>query len=55
MKLARLIIRSLCHPLVFTLGFREGWSDMGMTYDDDAYSPRSEAYDFGRNLRRRGA
>lgn len=48
-------VRAICtHPRVFTLGFVEGRGDMGMTYDDDAYSPRSVAYDLGRNLRRVG-
>lgn len=38
----------------FVLGWREGRGDVGMTYDNDAESPRSRAYDHGRSLRRGG-
>lgn len=50
----RLILRALRHPRIFVLGFSEGRGDLGMTYDDDPSSPRSEAYDAGRDLRRWG-
>jgi hypothetical protein len=36
----------------FRLGFKEGTSDFGMTYDDDPESPKSRAYDHGRTFRR---
>ncbi len=39
------------HPDEFDLGFAEADGDMGMTYDDDAWSDRSRAYDLGRSLR----
>lgn len=45
----------LAHPRVALLGWREGRGDLGMTYDDDATSPRSVAYDVGRTIRRRDA
>lgn len=35
----------------FILGFKEGLGDWGMTFDDDAESRRSRAYDYGRALR----
>ena len=41
---------SIRHPLVFLMGLREATGDFGMTYDDDPESPRSVAYDMGRNL-----
>lgn len=50
----RLILRALRHPRTFARGFAEGRGDVGMTYDDDPTSPRSEAYDTGRDLRRLG-
>lgn len=34
----------------FSLGFLEATSDVGMTWDCDAESPRSRAYDYGRDL-----
>ena len=34
----------------FRLGVSEAGGDMGMTYDDDAESPRSVAYDVGRTV-----
>lgn len=34
----------------FILGAREANGSVGMTYDDDPESPRSRAYDRGRNL-----
>ena len=37
----------------FILGFREGTGNVGMTYDDDPWSPRSRAYDYGRYLRQK--
>jgi hypothetical protein len=49
-----LIRHALRHPRIFLLGFREGSGDAGMTYDDDPWSPRSMAYDCGRDLRRWG-
>lgn len=36
----------------FLLGFLEGLDDVGMTYDNDPDSPRSVAYDTGREMRR---
>lgn len=36
----------------FWLGLRESRGDFGMTYDDDAESARSRAYDRGRALGR---
>lgn len=44
----------IAHPATAIQGFAEGPGDLGVTYDDDAYSPRSVAYDVGRNLRRWG-
>jgi hypothetical protein len=35
------------------LGFMEGRGDLGLTWDDP-YTPRSVAYDHGRNVRRLG-
>lgn len=49
-----LILPALRHWREFLLGFREGAGDMGMTYDDDPESPRSLAYDAGRDVRRMG-
>jgi hypothetical protein len=37
----------------FLRGFVEFRSSLGMTYDDDPYSPRSVAYDRGRDLAHR--
>lgn len=51
--LARWLASALRHPRVALLGFREGRGDVGVTYDGDAESPRSAAYDVGRTLRRR--
>lgn len=34
----------------FILGVREAGLSTGITYDDDPESPRSRAYDRGRNL-----
>lgn len=50
----RLILRVLRYPRIFALGFREASSSDGRTYDDDPWSPRSEAYDTGRDLHRWG-
>lgn len=36
----------------YQLGYEEGLSDFGMTYDDDPDSPQSRAYDAGRTVRR---
>lgn len=36
----------------FVRGLTEAGGDMGLTYDDDPHSPRSRAYDRGRNLGR---
>jgi hypothetical protein len=41
------------HPLCFLQGACEFRSDCGMTWDDNPYSPRSEAYDRGRDLAHR--
>jgi hypothetical protein len=50
-----LVLRVACrHPRIFALGFSEGSGGIGMTYDDDPWSPRSFAYDAGRDLRRWG-
>jgi hypothetical protein len=35
----------------FALGFLEGRNGGGITYDNDPESPRSQAYDWGRNAR----
>jgi hypothetical protein len=53
MKHPRLVRHVLRFPAVFRLGWREAHGD-GRTYDDDAWSPRSLAYDTGRDLRRWG-
>ena len=53
-KHPRLILRALRYPRIFALGWSEAYSSDGMTYDGDPYSPRSEAYDTGRDLRRWG-
>lgn len=45
-----LIVNALRHLSEFRLGWREAYGD-GRTYDDDPRSPRSEAYDTGRDLR----
>ena len=37
--------------IVFVIGWREGWSDMGRTYGDP-YTSLSVWYDRGRALRR---
>lgn len=34
----------------FKLGVKEAHSALGMTYDNDSGSPRSVAYDWGRNV-----
>lgn len=39
-------------PRIFALGWAESADGCGMTYDDDPSSPRSSAYDLGRNDRR---
>lgn len=44
------VLGALRHPRIATLGVREFRSDVGMTYDDDTDSPRSRAYDSGREL-----
>lgn len=50
------MLRSLVtHPLIFLRGWREGRGCVGMTYDNDPWSPRSMAYDYGRTLRDGGA
>lgn len=48
-----LIVNAFRHLTEFKLGWREAHGD-GRTYDDDATSPRSRAYDTGRDLRRWG-
>lgn len=53
-KHPRLLKRVLQHPRIFALGWREAHSDIGMTYDNDPSSARSEAYDVGRDLRKWG-
>jgi len=50
--LARNFRPALSHPRITALGFTEGRGDLGITYDNDATSPRSIAYDVGRTLRR---
>ena len=49
-----LIVTALRHRAEFVLGWREAMSSDGMTYDNDPWSPRSLAYDAGRDLRRLG-
>jgi len=44
----------LRHPRVFALGWKEARSTNGLTYDGDPTSPRSTAYDCGRDLRLMG-
>ena len=41
------------HPFIFFRGMYEFRSDFGMTYDDTSCSPRSQAYDYGRDLAHR--
>lgn len=43
----------LRHRAIFALGWREAHGN-GCTYDDDAWSSRSMAYDCGRDLRLMG-
>lgn len=43
--------RIASHSTEFKLGYDEGHDSMGMTYDNDSESPRSQAYDLGRSLR----
>ena len=47
-SLIRYVLR---YPRVFALGWREAHTSNGATYDDDPWSPRSQAYDAGRDLR----
>lgn len=47
---ARCIRAAISHPRIALLGAREFRSSCGMTYDNDPTSPRSEAYDSGREL-----
>jgi hypothetical protein len=49
----RLILRAIRHPRTFALGWAEAYGD-GRTYNNDPWSPLSEAYDTGRDLRRMG-
>jgi hypothetical protein len=49
----RLILNALRHRQEFRLGWDEAYGD-GRTYDEDPWSPRSQAYDTGRDLRRMG-
>lgn len=47
-----MMIRALLtHPIIFIRGYLEGRSTVGITYDNDPWSPRSMAYDYGRTLR----
>lgn len=52
-KHPRLIVNALRHRAIFRLGWTEAYGD-GRTYDNYPGSPRSEAYDTGRDLRRWG-
>lgn len=55
MKVIRYVmlhLNALRYPRIFALGWRESAGDCGMTYDDNPDSPRSSAYDLGRNDRR---
>ncbi|WP_396908918.1 hypothetical protein [Mycolicibacterium sp.] len=36
-----------CYSLGFDEGYKSSFGGMGMTFDDDPNSPRSEAYDRG--------
>lgn len=47
----RLIRYVLRFPRIFALGWSEAKSSNGCTYDNDPGSPRSMAYDVGRDLR----
>lgn len=50
----RLLGPALAHPALVAQGWREAHSSSGVTFDDDPDSPRSVAYDVGRDLRLRG-
>lgn len=50
--LARNLRPVAAHPRIAATGFAEGTGDLGLTFDDDPYSPRSVSYDVGRTLRR---
>lgn len=50
LHIIKCIGRAVRHPRIALLGAREFRSGMGMTYDDDPTSPRSAAYDSGREL-----
>ena len=41
------------HPRIFELGYAEGEGSLGMTYNNDANSLRSIAYDLGRDAKRK--
>lgn len=45
----RFVLARIMHPRIYRLGISEAHSSLGMTYDDDPESPRSVAYDLGRN------
>ena len=46
-------IARLLHPRIFELGYAEGEGSFGITYDNDANSLRSIAYDLGRDAKRK--
>lgn len=48
--LIRLIIAALRHPIIALRGLREFRDGSGLTFDDDPTSPRSTAYDSGREI-----
>ena len=51
MSYLTIVVRAaLRHPRIALVGAREFKSGIGMTYDNDPTSPRSEAYDSGREL-----
>jgi hypothetical protein len=45
----RFVLARFLHPRIYRLGIKEAHHSFGMTYDDDPWSPRSVAYDLGRN------
>lgn len=50
MRAIRLLKNAARHPDLAIKGAREFRDGSGMTYDDDPTSPRSEAYDSGREI-----
>jgi hypothetical protein len=46
-----LIVHAIRHFSLFRLGWSEAFDTDGQTFDNDPWSPRSLAYDSGRDLR----